>query len=307
MAKTGRDRLRELLDAVLDENNTTLGAMAADAFVSPFHFTRQFSRGTGEPPVALKRRVLLERAVWELSTGKSVTDVAFAAGYDSVEGFSRAFSAVFGHPPSLTPADERRRWLPTSNGIHFHPPMSLWVTSAPKEQAALDPTTLLIHHDIDDTGELLGVAAQLDESQYRRVRMPGLVVESFRGPEESIATVLAHLIESKEVWLAAIDGEDIPTAADDALPDLVKRHERVAVRWLDTIRELTRRGGWDDTLIDALCEPPQSFVIGSVIAHILSYSTHRRYLVRHWLRAELSIAGTEIGDGDPIEWLHQRG
>ncbi|MEC3958595.1 helix-turn-helix domain-containing protein [Nocardia sp. CDC153] len=307
MAKNGRDRLRELLDAVLDEDNTTLGAMAADAFVSPFHFTRQVSRGIGEPPVALKRRVLLERAAWEISTGRSVTDVAFAAGYESVEGFSRAFSAAFGYPPSLTPTDERRPWLPASNGIHFHPPMSLWVTGGPKGAAGLDPTTLMVHHDVDDTRELLGMAARLDESRYRRVRAPGLLVESFRGPEESIAAVLTHLIEAKEMWLAAIDGEDVPTAGDDALPELVRRHERVAVRWLDTVRDITRRGGWDDTLIDALCEPPQSFVIGSVIAHILSYSAHRRHLVRHWLRTELSTAGTEIGDGDLIEWLHRRG
>ncbi|WP_040813987.1 helix-turn-helix domain-containing protein [Nocardia concava] len=307
MAKSGRDRLRELLDAVLDEGNSTLGEMAADAFVSSFHFARQFSRGTGEPPVALKRRVLLERAAWELSTGKSVTDVAFGAGYESVEGFSRAFSGAFGYPPSLVPDGERRAWLPASNGIHFHPPMSLWVTGGPKGSGGLDPTTLMVHHDVDDTRELLDMAAELDESRYRQVRSPGLVVESFRGPEESIAAVLAHLIESKEVWLAAIDGEDIPTAGDDALPELVERHERVAVRWLDTVRDITRRGGWDDTLIDALCEPPQSFVIGSVIAHILSYSTHRRHLVRHWLRTELSSAGTEIGGGDLIEWLHRRG
>src|SRR3712207_7916205 len=58
----GRDRLRELLDAVLDEDNRTLPDMAGDAFASPWYFARQVSRGAGEPPVALRRRVLLERA-----------------------------------------------------------------------------------------------------------------------------------------------------------------------------------------------------------------------------------------------------
>ena len=37
---TRRDRLRELLDAVLDEDNTTLGRMAAGVYSSPFHFAR---------------------------------------------------------------------------------------------------------------------------------------------------------------------------------------------------------------------------------------------------------------------------
>ncbi|MFI6869300.1 helix-turn-helix domain-containing protein [Nocardia sp. NPDC050406] len=307
MPKNGRDRLRELLDAVLREENTTLGDMAAGAYASPFHFARQFSRGTGESPVALRRRVLLERAAWELSTGGSVTDVAFAAGYDSVEGFSRAFSKAFGHPPSATTGEKRRRWLPAANGIHFHPPMSLWVQHEPKGRNDMDPTTLLLHHDIDDTRELLTAAGELTEEQFHRPRLPGHLVEEYRGPEESIATILAHLVESKEVWLAAIDGEDMPDTTRNALPDLVKRHEQVAVRWLDTVREIDLRGGWGDTLIDALCDPPESFVLGSVIAHVLGYSAHRRYLVRHWLRTEISATATVLGSGDPIEWLRRRG
>src|SRR3712207_874086 len=67
----GRDRLRELLDAVLDEDNRTLPDMAGDAFASPWYFARQVSRGAGEPPVALRRRVLLERAAWQLRAGSS--------------------------------------------------------------------------------------------------------------------------------------------------------------------------------------------------------------------------------------------
>ena len=63
MVDVGRDRLRELLDAVLaDGESRTLEDMAGDAFVSPFHFSRLLSRQTHEPPVAMRRRVLLERA-----------------------------------------------------------------------------------------------------------------------------------------------------------------------------------------------------------------------------------------------------
>ncbi|WP_223285937.1 helix-turn-helix domain-containing protein [Kocuria atrinae] len=49
--------------------------------------------------MALRRRVVLEQAAWQLQRGKTVTDAAFGAGYDSVEGFSRAFHRAFGHPP----------------------------------------------------------------------------------------------------------------------------------------------------------------------------------------------------------------
>src|SRR5690606_38407045 len=92
---TGRDRLRELLDAVLagtdglDAGSTRrLQDMAGDAFSSPYHFSRLLSRATGEPPVAMRRRVLLERAAWQLAHGTSVTEAAWLAGYESVEGFS---------------------------------------------------------------------------------------------------------------------------------------------------------------------------------------------------------------------------
>ena len=51
MPDQGRDRLRDLLDAVLDEGNRTLGEMAGGAYASPYHFSRQLSRG-----VAVARR-----------------------------------------------------------------------------------------------------------------------------------------------------------------------------------------------------------------------------------------------------------
>jgi AraC-like DNA-binding protein len=100
----GRDRLRELLDAVLDEDNRTLPDMAGDAFASPWYFARQVSRGAGEPPVALRRRVLMERAAWQLREGSSVTAAAFTAGYESVEGFARAFAAPPARRTTASPA-----------------------------------------------------------------------------------------------------------------------------------------------------------------------------------------------------------
>ncbi|WP_067564059.1 helix-turn-helix domain-containing protein [Nocardia acidivorans] len=303
----GRDRLRELLDAVLAQDNSTLGEMAADAYSSPFHFSRQFARGTGESPVALRRRVLLERAAWQLSRGERVTEVAFEAGYDSVEGFSRAYSRAYGHPPSGTSTERAARWLPAVNGVHFHPPMSLWVESEPKGRPDMDPTAIMLHHEVDDTRELLERAAELTDARYRLVRAPDFSVLEWDGVEESIAGVLANLIRTKEVWLAAIEGADTPAATDDDPAALRGRFEEIIPRWLAAVREIDRRGGWNDTLIDALCEPPESFVLGSVIAHVLTYSAHRRLLVRAWLRAESPDNAREIGHGDPILWLRQRG
>ncbi|GGI02513.1 hypothetical protein GCM10011354_00610 [Egicoccus halophilus] len=135
------------------------------------------------------------------------------------------------------------------------------------------------------------------------MRAPGAVLLSWDGPEESIAAVLDHQVFTKEVWLAAIEGLDLPPR-DDA-PDaarLRQRHDAVAPRWLAAVRDIERRRTWNDRLVDALCDPPESFVLSSVVAHVLTYAAHRRQSVR----AMLTAAGHEVDDGDPILWLRAR-
>ncbi|MGY1742139.1 MULTISPECIES: helix-turn-helix domain-containing protein [unclassified Blastococcus] len=306
----GRDRLRELIDAVLDEDNRTLPEMAGDAYASPWYFARQVTRGAGEPPVALRRRVLLERAAWQLRGGASVTETAFAAGYDSVEGFARAFTRAYGRTPGSlgggadddSPRTRDEHWLPAPNGIHFHPPTSLWVADEPGRGSPDEVTALMVHHDVEDTRALLETAKQLDEDAYRRTRLPGWTVLPWDGAEQSVAHLLHTLVWSKEVWLASIEGADHPARGADDPAALLARHDAVAPRWLAAVRDIARRGAWGDRLVDALCEPPETFVLGSVVAHVLTYAAHRRQLVRHLLRE----AGVATDTGDPIDWLTRR-
>jgi AraC family transcriptional regulator len=66
------DRLRELIDLVfdsLDEPGTDGRALARRAHFSRDHLDRLLAAATGESPVALRRRLLLERAAWQLRTG----------------------------------------------------------------------------------------------------------------------------------------------------------------------------------------------------------------------------------------------
>lgn len=301
-----RDRLRELLDAVLDGDHRTLGEMAGGAHSSPFHFSRQLTRRAGEPPVTMRRRVLLERSAWELGRGGSVTEVAFAAGYESVEGFARAFARAFGHPPSSTAAERRTsHWLPAPNGIHFHPPTSLWVDSGEAPPAGSAPagvTDLMVHHDVADVRDLLEATKALSDQEYQRVRVPGSAPVGWDGPDESIAQTMRHLVVTKEIWLAAIEGHELPDLGTDDVVALADRHEDAARRWLATVRDIDRRGAWADRIIDALCEPPESFVLGGVLAHVLTFSAHRRQLARLMLRD----AGAPLDNGDPLDWMRRR-
>jgi AraC-like DNA-binding protein len=321
---TGRDRLRELLDAVLAEDHRSLAEMAEGAYASPFHFSRRLTRDAGEPPVAMRRRVMLERAAWQLHHGASVTDAAFDAGYESVEGFGRAFRRHYGHAPSAAqdrtdaagPGGASAYWLPAPNGIHFHPPVALWVEDHHGADAARPPagglgdvTWLLVRHDIDDTRALLETAAALPDDRYRARRLPGTRVVVFGGPEESAADLLEALVHTKETWVASITGADAPTGpatAQDAAA-LTARHERAAAAWLAVLRDVDRRGAWTDRVVDALCDPPESFTLGGILAHVLTFSAARRHLVRTLLREDgaWSAATPESPGltGDPLNWL----
>ncbi len=88
------------LEANLDAR-PTVAELAAVAAFSPFHFHRVFRALVGEPVSEHVRRLRLERAARHLATTRrSVTRIAFEAGYEALEPFSRAFRAAFGSSPS---------------------------------------------------------------------------------------------------------------------------------------------------------------------------------------------------------------
>ena len=296
-----RDRLRELLDALLEGEDGGLEAAADRAASSPFHFSRQLSSATGESPMAIRRRVLLERAAWQLAQGSSVTDAAIDAGYESVDGFSRAFHRSFGYPPSSAAPGLATCW-PAPNGLHFHPPVNLWMSASDRrDDGAGAVVAMLVHHDVDDTAALIGRAEHLDAEELRRELAPGEMPMRWVGPSPSICAVLDQLLWNKEVWTAAIIGADLPERGGDDVAALRSRHDLVGPRWISTVADIAADGRWSDRFVDALCDPPESFVLSSVVAHVVEYSAHQRQLVRSMLRR----LGHDVDDGDPIDWLQR--
>lgn len=111
--------IEDHLDEALD-----LGALARLAALSPFHFHRVFSGMVGETPLEMHRRLRMERAALRLvSTETGVTEIAFEAGYDTHEAFTRAFRAAWGEPPSSfrrSSAEQARPLLLASRAqVHF--------------------------------------------------------------------------------------------------------------------------------------------------------------------------------------------
>lgn len=296
-----RDRLRELLDAVIDADNTDVGDMARSSFASEFHFSREVRRLTGEPPAAMRRRIMLERAAWRLHRGESVTAVAADEGWSSAEVFSRAFRRTFGVPPSQAAGVEFR--LSAPNGLHFHPPHSLWLDSDGDTKEP-DVSQLMVAHDVADTAYLIDVATALSKDQWNKDVSPGQVVLEWDGPEPSVGAVLGATVWAKEVWLATIEGRDFPsretTQPENTTPErLAAHHEDIGNRWSAMVSEYSEQHRLGDTIIDALCDPPESFQLYGIVAHVLTYSAHRRQLARTMLARH----GVHAGGGDPLEWM----
>ena len=88
--------IREHISEPLDRE--TLAAVAG--FSVP-HFHRVFTAQVGESAISYIRRMRLERAARKLRMGAvDITEVAFAAGYDTHAAFSKAFKQQFGLSPS---------------------------------------------------------------------------------------------------------------------------------------------------------------------------------------------------------------
>jgi AraC family transcriptional regulator len=299
------DRLRELIDLVLgslDEPGADGRALAERAHFSRDHLDRLVAAATGESPVALRRRLLLERAAWQLRAGAAgAGDAAAAAGYGSLAAFSRAFVRAHGVPPSEFAGSARPVELEAPNGIHFHPPAGMPIPGAREPVTPGDLTERMVSHHVDRVRELLEAASTLPAAELERPVRPGLVVVWFEGEEASAGLIAERLVNTLEVWVAAITGQPWPNTL--ARGDLMRRHERAWIAFMRLVRAIRDRGAWDDAFVDALCEPPQSFTYGGVISHVLAYGAVRREALAGVLR-ELGVP--VLSSGDPVEWEQSR-
>ncbi len=77
-----------------------LCVLAELAGYSPFYFSKLFSDAMGMPVTGYIRIRKLQYAIVSLLEGRKVLDVAILYAFDSHEGFTRAFTQLFGSTPS---------------------------------------------------------------------------------------------------------------------------------------------------------------------------------------------------------------
>ncbi|MCL2388196.1 MAG: helix-turn-helix domain-containing protein [Defluviitaleaceae bacterium] len=93
------DKVLAYIDANIHEK-ITLSDLSEIACYSPFYFSKLFSEIMGMPATGYIRIRKLQHAIVSLLEGQRIMDVALLYAFDSHEGFTRAFTQLFGSTPS---------------------------------------------------------------------------------------------------------------------------------------------------------------------------------------------------------------
>ncbi|MBZ5740424.1 helix-turn-helix domain-containing protein [Nocardioides mangrovi] len=287
------------LAEALDDHGLSADDRAARLHFSRYHLDRMVRAVAGEPPQALRRRVLLERAAYRMiTTTAPLIDVAVEAGYGSHEAFTRAFARAYGVAPATWRRKPGHLQIDAPNGVHFHPPGSLRLP-ARDQVTQMDLMMKMVEHHVWLTGEMIRVAGELTDEQLDQPIE--LDVDDDR---QTIRTLLSRLVGQMGMWNAALATRDYDWTVEEHEP-LDAMRERLAVEgstYVGHVRDVIDQQRLDDTFVDALCEPAEVFTYGGMIAHVLTFAAHRRTLVA------LALTRHGVGDlgwGDPMLWVAQ--
>jgi len=166
----------------------------------------------------------------------------------------------------------------------------------------MDLTERLIDHDLWLTDEILKRATMLTDAQ---LDLPLAVGDTWveEVGETTLRGLLDHLVFNKENWTAALTGAAIALDVDRSVPGLRRRFAATAPKFRDVVEGIRERGDWDTRFTVTTADPHETFTHGSAIAHVVTFSAHRRELVIGALR-KLGI--TDLGYGDPKDWERLR-
>jgi AraC-like DNA-binding protein/uncharacterized damage-inducible protein DinB len=293
------DRLSGIVVSSIDQPATTEG-LARRAYQSRTQFHRLFRAIIEETPAAMRRRLLLERAAWQLGhTETSITEIALDANYGSLEAFTRAFRRSYRTSPSIyRRLRDLHFHLPAPNRIHFLAPGS--PTQGGKDMDLFDR---FAGNDSWHTRRLLEYAGTLPEEELDRPLATVVELLPWREANKTLRQLLENIIFTKEVWTAALAGTQMdmngPPPSQRSPQAMLERLEKTDAELHRIFADVRNRSAWDDTFVDALCEPAELFTYGGVFAHIMTFNAHRRLMALDALR---QLGVQTQGFGDPMEY-----
>jgi AraC-like DNA-binding protein len=125
-------RVRDRIDRAYAEP-LDIPALARLAGCSEAHFIRTFRAVFGETPHRYLQRRRVERAMHLLRMGRSVTDVCFDVGFNSLGTFSRTFRAIVGVSPRVYQRRSPTATVPTCFTMAWARPSSFGEARKPRK------------------------------------------------------------------------------------------------------------------------------------------------------------------------------
>ncbi len=253
-----------------------------------------------ETPVGMRRRLLLERAAWQLSrTQRSVTDIGLDANYGSLEAFTRAFRGAYGVSPSVyRRLGVTSTFLYAASGIHHY-------LGLKGMERSMDLFDIFAGQESWHTRRLLELAGTMSDELLDRPLKGQATIFPWEGPDRNLRQMLDRMVQTKEVWAAAMTGGAMPLLDGAPLEErtpaaMLARMERADAAFHGVLKDVRNRGAWDDTFVDALCEPPETFSFGGMFADVITFNAHRRLLA---IEAMRRLGAKVEGCGSPMEYV----
>jgi len=125
------ERARAFVEAS-DFEALSLETLAAVAGLSPYHFARQFNARFGASPMAFarERRMALAASRLAGAAPPALVELAFDLGFESQEGFTRAFKRAHGVSPGRYRRGANRKDLPMTATLTLN--LTMQPAPAPK-------------------------------------------------------------------------------------------------------------------------------------------------------------------------------
>ena len=163
----------------------------------------------------------------------------------------------------------------------------------------MDLLTRMVEHHLWLVGEMLNRAERLpDEVLDAPVEISVEGIDC----DPTLRSLLSRLVGQLAMWDAATHDRpyDFDVENGETVASMRARLAEAGPAFLTQVREIVDEGRLEETFVDAVCDPPEVFTYGGMIAHVLTFAAHRRTLV---LGALESAGIDDLGAGDPMRWV----
>ena len=158
----------------------------------------------------------------------------------------------------------------------------------------MDLLQRMVEHHVWLLGEMIDRAATLpEETLDARIEISVAGIDE----EPTLRWLLSRLVGQLAMWNASVDNRpyDFAVEQHECLRSMRERLDREGPRFIETLSGVD----FDETFVDAVCDPPEVFTYGGMVAHVLTFAAHRRILVH----GALEDAGVTDLNGDPLRWV----